>query len=127
MSKRELEKIQKELASVQKELATLSKQYEEAMAEKKALVEEAEIMQRRLAAASKLISGLGSEKDRWVDSHQLYVRMYTDCMYVPTVVLCGTPLNQDTRNRDTSINRTLLAVPNTMFVYFLTPEIRTPH
>ena len=64
MSKRELEKIQKELVSVQQELATLSKQYEEAMAEKKALVEEAEIMQRRLTAASKLISGLGSEKDR---------------------------------------------------------------
>ena len=89
MSKRELEKIQKELVSVQQELATLSKQYEEAMAEKKALVEEAEIMQRRLTAASKLISGLGSEKDRWVDSHQLYVRMYTDCC---DDLQCGTPL-----------------------------------
>lgn len=64
MSKRELEKIQRELASIEAELASLSKQYEEFMAEKRALEEEAEIMERRLMAASKLISGLGSEKDR---------------------------------------------------------------
>lgn len=66
MSKRELDKMQKELASIEEELARLSKQYEEAMAEKRALEEEAEVMERRLTAASKLISGLGSEKDRCV-------------------------------------------------------------
>lgn len=66
MSKRELDKMQKELASIEEELARLSKQYEEAMAEKRALEEEAEVMERRLTAASKLISGLGSEKDRYV-------------------------------------------------------------
>ena len=65
MSKRELDKMQKELASIEEELARLSKQYEEAMAEKRALEEEAEVMERRLTAASKLISGLGSEKDRY--------------------------------------------------------------
>ena len=64
MSKRELEKIQKELSSVEKELALLSKQYDEAMTEKKALEEEAELMERRLRSASKLISGLSSEKER---------------------------------------------------------------
>ena len=71
MSKRELEKIQRELASIEEELARLSKRYEEAMAEKKALEEEAELMERRLTAASKLISGLGSEKDRY--SHYIHV------------------------------------------------------
>lgn len=64
MSKRELEKIQKELASIEAELEELNKKFEEAIAEKKALQEEAEIMERRLVAADKLISGLGSEKDR---------------------------------------------------------------
>ena len=64
MSKRELEKIQKELASIEEELSRLSVQYEEAMAEKKALQEEADLMERRLVAASKLISGLSSEKAR---------------------------------------------------------------
>lgn len=66
MSKRELDKMQKEVASIQEELARLSKQYEEAMLEKRALEEEAELMERRLTAASKLISGLGSEKDRYI-------------------------------------------------------------
>lgn len=64
MSKRELEKIQRELSSIEEELARLSKQYEEAMTEKRALQEEADIMERRLVAASKLISGLSSEKSR---------------------------------------------------------------
>lgn len=64
MSKRELEKIQKELASIEEELGRLSVQYEEAMSEKKALQEEADLMERRLVAASKLISGLSSEKAR---------------------------------------------------------------
>ena len=66
MSKRELDKMQKEVASIQEELARLSKQYEEAMLEKRALVDEAELMERRLTAASKLISGLGSEKGRYI-------------------------------------------------------------
>lgn len=64
LSKRELEKIQKELTSIEEELARLSVQYEEAMTEKRALQEEADLMERRLVAASKLISGLSSEKAR---------------------------------------------------------------
>lgn len=64
MSKRELEKIQKELADIESQLKGLGKQYEEAMSERRKLEEEAELMSRRLAAASKLISGLGSEKVR---------------------------------------------------------------
>lgn len=71
MSKRELEKIQRELASIEQELEELSRQYKEAMTEKRALEEEAEIMERRLVAASKLISGLGSEKERCV--HNVYI------------------------------------------------------
>ena len=68
MSKRELDKMQKELASIEEELKRLSKQYEEAILEKRGLEEEAELMERRLTAASKLISGLGSEKERYVGS-----------------------------------------------------------
>ena len=64
MSKRELEKIQRELESIEKELSELNHQYEGAMGEKRALQEEAELMEKRLVAADKLISGLGSEKAR---------------------------------------------------------------
>ena len=65
MSKRELDKMQRELASIEEELTRLSRQYEEAMLEKRGLEQEAEVMERRLTAASKLISGLGSEKERY--------------------------------------------------------------
>ena len=44
----------------------LGEKYEAAMAEKQQLQEEAEIMERRLIAADKLISGLGSENLRCV-------------------------------------------------------------
>lgn len=64
LSKRDLEKTQKELLSIEEELSQLSKQYEEALGEKRALQEEADLMERRLVAASKLIAGLGSEKER---------------------------------------------------------------
>ena len=65
MSKRELEKIEKEVAEIEAELKELSNKYEVAMRDKQALQEEAELMERRLIAADKLISGLGSEKIRY--------------------------------------------------------------
>ena len=84
MSKRELDKIQKELSSIETELKTLGQQYEQAMSERKALEEEAELMQRRLSAASKLISGLGSEKVRWQEDFEelkrKQVRLLGDCL-----------------------------------------------
>ena len=64
MSKRELEKIEKEVGEIERELGELGNKYDDAMREKAALQEEAEIMERRLIAADKLISGLGSEKVR---------------------------------------------------------------
>ncbi len=84
MSKRELERIQKELTSIEAELSTLSKQYEEAITEKRGLQEEADLMERRLVAASKLISGLSSEKERWKmdleDLKQQRIRLLGDCL-----------------------------------------------
>lgn len=65
LSKRELEKIEKEVIEIETELKELSMKYEAAMRDKQALQEEAEIMERRLIAADKLISGLGSEKIRY--------------------------------------------------------------
>lgn len=66
LSKRELEKIEREVADIEGELKDLSIKYENAMKEKQALQEEAEIMERRLIAADKLISGLASEKIRYL-------------------------------------------------------------
>ncbi|KAM5191717.1 dynein axonemal heavy chain 10 [Mantella aurantiaca] len=84
MSKRELEKIQAELAAIQSELKTLGERYEAAITEKQKLQEEAEIMERRLIAADKLISGLGSENIRWTkdleDLKERRVKLLGDCL-----------------------------------------------
>ena len=84
LAKRDLERIQKECAALEAELKTLAQRYEESSNEKRKLAEEAEIMQRRLIAADKLISGLGSERDRWnIDLEHLRqrrVRLVGDCL-----------------------------------------------
>ncbi len=63
-AKRDLEKIESQVARLESELKELGDKYEAAMVEKAQLQEEAEIMERRLIAADKLISGLGSENLR---------------------------------------------------------------
>lgn len=63
-SKQELERIQKELSAIQRELQALGEKYTGAREEKQLLQDEAEVMERRLIAADKLISGLGSENQR---------------------------------------------------------------
>uniref|UniRef100_A0A8C6RAH3 Dynein, axonemal, heavy chain 10 n=1 Tax=Nannospalax galili TaxID=1026970 RepID=A0A8C6RAH3_NANGA len=84
LTKRELERIQNELAAIQKELEALGAKYEVAILEKQKLQEEAEIMERRLIAADKLISGLGSENVRWLnDLDELMhrrVKLLGDCL-----------------------------------------------
>ncbi|XP_042636525.1 dynein axonemal heavy chain 10 [Orycteropus afer afer] len=84
LTKRELERIQNELATIQKELEALGAKYEAAILEKQMLQEEAEIMERRLIAADKLISGLGSENIRWLnDLDELMhrrVKLLGDCL-----------------------------------------------
>ncbi|XP_023576433.1 dynein heavy chain 10, axonemal [Octodon degus] len=84
LSKRELERIQTELAAIQRELEALGAKYEAAILEKQKLQEEAEIMERRLIAADKLISGLGSENTRWLkDLDELMhrrVKLLGDCL-----------------------------------------------
>ncbi len=64
LSKRELDKIEKEVTAIEALLKSLGEKYEGAMKERQSLQEEANIMERRLIAADKLISGLGSEKIR---------------------------------------------------------------
>ncbi|XP_071619148.1 dynein axonemal heavy chain 10 isoform X2 [Heliangelus exortis] len=83
-SMRVLEKIKAELAAIQAELKALGDKYQEAIREKQQLQEEAEIMQRRLEAADKLISGLGSENERWTKELEDYevrkVELLGDCL-----------------------------------------------
>ncbi|XP_059165934.1 dynein axonemal heavy chain 10-like isoform X2 [Physella acuta] len=83
-AKRDLEKVTKEVQALEEELKELNSKYEKAMTEKQALEEEARIMERRLIAADKLISGLGSENIRWSkdleDLKQKRVQLLGDCL-----------------------------------------------
>lgn len=65
-AKRDLNKITNEVNSLEETLKALADKYDAAMLEKQQLEEETKIMERRLIAADKLISGLGSENERLV-------------------------------------------------------------
>nr|CAD7414969.1 unnamed protein product [Timema poppensis] len=62
---RELTIMNKKINMLELELSALGDKYDLAMKDRQILQEETEIMQRRLIAADKLISGLGSESVRW--------------------------------------------------------------
>ncbi|XP_041853005.1 dynein heavy chain 10, axonemal [Melanotaenia boesemani] len=101
-SKRELESIQNELSDIQKELHSLQEKYEAAIVEKQLLQDEAEVMERRLKAADKLISGLSSENERWTKDleglkHQR-VRLLGDCLISAAFLSYEGAFNWDFRN-----------------------------
>ncbi|XP_035496799.2 dynein axonemal heavy chain 10-like [Scophthalmus maximus] len=83
-SKQELEHIQGELGNIQGELQALGEKYQAATVETLYLQKEAELMERRLIAADKLISGLSSENERWTQDleelKQRRVRLLGDCL-----------------------------------------------
>lgn len=61
---RSLDKIIKKVAKLEELLADLNSKYESAMAERQRLEAETKLMEKRLIAADKLISGLSSENVR---------------------------------------------------------------
>jgi dynein heavy chain len=102
ISKNEFDKITRELVKLKDELGKLEQQFHQAKAEQLELKEMAEVMKRRLIAADKLISGLGSEQTRW--SHDLAelkeqrTQLLGDCLLVAGFLsYCGA-LNWELRN-----------------------------
>lgn len=64
-ARRALEKEEQELKRLEKTIGKLNVEYETAMVERQALQDETDLLQQRLLAADKLISGLSSENERW--------------------------------------------------------------
>jgi len=64
-ARKELKELEAKVAMLTEKVASLDAQLAEKTAEQKKLQDDADVMQRQLAAASKLIDGLGSEKIRW--------------------------------------------------------------
>ncbi|KAI8922930.1 hypothetical protein BC831DRAFT_55734 [Entophlyctis helioformis] len=102
LSKHEFEKITKELKRLSEELGNLQQQFHTAKAEQLELKQMAEIMERRLLAADKLISGLGSERIRWAKDLQLLkeqrVQLLGDCLVVSGFLSYTGAFNWELRN-----------------------------
>ncbi|KAJ1569988.1 Dynein heavy chain 10, axonemal, partial [Nowakowskiella sp. JEL0078] len=102
LSKAEFEKITKELKRLNEELTTLQQSFHQAKAEQLELKKMAEIMERRLIAADKLISGLGSERIRWgKDLEQLKLQrtqLLGDCLLISGFLSYTGAFNWELRN-----------------------------
>ncbi|KAJ9583316.1 hypothetical protein L9F63_022333, partial [Diploptera punctata] len=83
-AKRDLNKLYTEITQLEQDLTALGLKYDNAMRERQILQEETDIMQRRLLAADKLISGLSSENARWnedlMNLHAQKDRLVGDCL-----------------------------------------------
>ncbi|XP_050455387.1 dynein axonemal heavy chain 10 [Cataglyphis hispanica] len=64
-TRRALEKEERELKRLEKTIEELNAKYDIAMTKRQKLQDETDLLQRRLLAADKLISGLSSENERW--------------------------------------------------------------
>ncbi|KAF5830619.1 hypothetical protein DUNSADRAFT_14266 [Dunaliella salina] len=65
MAQKDLANTKQQLQDLNTQLSTLRAQFEEKTAEQQDLKAKADLMERRLTAASRLIAGLGSERSRW--------------------------------------------------------------
>ncbi|XP_015260407.1 PREDICTED: dynein heavy chain 10, axonemal [Cyprinodon variegatus] len=101
-SKKDLGCIQNELSSIQAELQALEEKYKAAIKEKHILQGEAEVMERRLTAADKLISGLSSENKRWArdldELKQRRAHLLGDCLVSAAFLSYAGPFSWEFRN-----------------------------
>ena len=102
LSKHEFSKLTKELKSLGEELFTLQSNFHTAKTEQLELKNMAEIMERRLIAADKLVSGLGSERVRWgidlVLLKEQRVQLLGDCLLVSGFLSYTGAFNWELRN-----------------------------
>ncbi|KAJ3336288.1 Dynein heavy chain 10, axonemal, partial [Gonapodya sp. JEL0774] len=101
-SKREFDKITRELSHLSEQLSNLQQQFHQAKSEQQELKSMAEVMERRLVAADKLISGLGSERGRWSQDlkglMEQRTRLLGDCLLVAGFMSYTGSFNWEFRN-----------------------------
>ncbi|ESO89757.1 hypothetical protein LOTGIDRAFT_192667 [Lottia gigantea] len=97
----DLNAAQETLDAKEKELAVVRAEYEKAMSEKQALVEDAETCRRKMNAASALIDGLAGEKERWTEQSREFKaqigRLVGDVLICTAFLSYSGPFNQDFR------------------------------
>ncbi|KAJ2996626.1 Dynein heavy chain 10, axonemal [Globomyces sp. JEL0801] len=102
LSKNEFAKLTKELKNLGEELISLQQNFHIAKAEQLELKQMAEVMERRLIAADKLVSGLGSERIRWAKDLVLLkeqrIQLLGDCLLVSGFLSYTGAFNWELRN-----------------------------
>ncbi|BFZ13509.1 hypothetical protein BsWGS_16546 [Bradybaena similaris] len=97
----DLEKAQAQLDAKEAELRAAQAEYDKAMAEKQALMDDAETCRRKMVAATTLINGLGSEKERWTEQSKEFKaqigRLVGDILICTAFLSYSGPFNQDFR------------------------------
>ena len=99
---KDLGAAQAQLDDKERELQAVQREYDKAMAEKQALLDDAEGCRRKMQNASALIDGLAGEKIRWTEASKLFEsqinRLIGDVLLATGFLsYCG-PFNQEFRN-----------------------------
>ena len=88
--------MQEEVASLSAQLQQLRDQFHQKTSEQLDLKAKADLMERRLTAASKLIVGLSSERIRWTADMQVASPHYLTLTWFPTCknIKCASLMHQ---------------------------------
>lgn len=102
VANKDLGTAQAQLDEKERELQIVQAQYDQAMSEKKALLDDAEACRRKMQNASALIDGLAGERVRWTEASKLFEsqinRLIGDVLIATGFLsYCG-PFNQEFRN-----------------------------
>jgi dynein heavy chain len=99
---KDLGAAQAQLDEKERELQIVQKQYDQAMAEKQALLDDAEACRRKMQNASALIDGLSGERIRWTEASKLFEsqinRLIGDVLLATGFLSYTGPFNQEFRN-----------------------------
>eukprot|EP00792_Barthelona_sp_PAP020_P008883 TRINITY_DN3255_c1_g1_i1.p1 TRINITY_DN3255_c1_g1~~TRINITY_DN3255_c1_g1_i1.p1 ORF type:complete len:3803 (+),score=1118.83 TRINITY_DN3255_c1_g1_i1:106-11514(+) len=97
-----LAEVEANLAEKQAILDAITAKYEEAVASKKKLEDEAALIQRRMDSATKLIQGLAGERTRWSEQakefHQILKSLVGDIALASAFLSYAGPFNTQFRN-----------------------------
>ncbi|KAJ0182474.1 hypothetical protein K1T71_001843 [Dendrolimus kikuchii] len=101
-AKIELETAEAQLEAKERELAGVKKQFDEAMALKQAVLDDAAKCQQKMDAATALINGLSGERVRWTEQSALFKseieRLVGDILLLTGFLSYSGPFNQEFRS-----------------------------
>ena len=102
-TEKELEELKELLSGLKKELGELNVQFKQANGELNDLQHQAQLMEKRLQAASKLITGLTGERTRWTrdvgNLQQQRGRLYGDCILAASFLSYAGAFTTDYRSQ----------------------------